>query len=103
LPPATERGRKIRPIAPEWRASFAAHPFVPIESDPARTQNVGGRVDRILVTRTPKGLCERFFEEVGNPVDAEAGSLAFEDRPEVGRIVEVAAKYGIEIPPLIAR
>ncbi len=58
---------------------------------------------RILVTQTPGGLYERFVEEVGNPVDAEAGPLAFEDQPEVGRIVEVAAKYGIEIPPLIAR
>jgi hypothetical protein len=60
-------------------------------------------VYRILVTQTPRGLYERFFEEVGYPVDAEAGSLAFEDQPEVGRIVEVAAKYGTEIPPLIAR
>jgi hypothetical protein len=49
-------------------------------------------VDRILVTQTPGGLYARFFEEVGKPVDKEAGPLAFEDQPEVGRIVEVAAE-----------
>jgi hypothetical protein len=59
-------------------------------------------VDRILVTQTPGGLYARFFEEVGKPVDKEAGPLAFEDQPEVGRIVEVAAEYGTEILLLIA-
>jgi hypothetical protein len=59
-------------------------------------------VDRILVTQTPGGLYARFFEEVGKPVDKEAGPLAFEDQPEVGRIVEVAADNGIEIPVPIA-
>ena len=59
-------------------------------------------MDRILVTQTPGGLYARFFEEVGKPVDKEAGPLAFEDQPEVGRIVEVAAEYGTEILLLIA-
>ena len=59
-------------------------------------------MDRILVTQTPGSLYARFFEEVGKPVDKEAGPLAFEDQPEVGRIVEVAAEYGTEILLLIA-
>jgi hypothetical protein len=40
---------------------------------------------------------------VGKLVDGnDAGPLDFEGRPEVERIAEVAAKYGIEIPPPIA-
>ena len=62
-------------------------------------KNVGEGVGRMLLTHTPGGLYERFFAEVGNPVGEEGGRLAFDDQPEVGRIREVAAKYGIEIPP----
>ncbi len=65
-------------------------------------KNVGEGVGRMLAMQTPGGLYEHFFEEVGKPADGEAGPIAFEDQPEVGRIVEVAAKYGIEIPsPII--
>ena len=60
-------------------------------------RNIGEGVGRMLATQTPGGLYEHFFEEVG-----EAGPLAFEDQPDVGRIVEVAAEHGIEIPPHIA-
>ena len=38
------------------------------------------------------------FEEVGDLVNGDGGSLVFEDQPDVERIVEVAAEYGIEIP-----
>ncbi len=65
--------------------------------------NVGESVGRLLVTQTPGGLYERFFEEVGKPVDDEAGPLVFEDQPDGGRTVEVAAEYGIEITKPIAR
>ena len=61
-------------------------------------KNVGEGVGSMLVSQTPGGLCEHFFEEVGKPVNDEGGPLVFEDQPYVGRIVEVAAKYGIEIP-----
>jgi hypothetical protein len=54
-------------------------------------------VDRILVTQTPGGLYERFFEEVGKPAGGEEGPLAFGEQPEVGRIMKVAAEYGTEI------
>jgi mannose-6-phosphate isomerase-like protein (cupin superfamily) len=65
-------------------------------------KNVGKGVGSMLVSQTPGGLCEHFFEEVGKPVNDEGGPLVFEDQPDVGRIVEVAAKYGIEIPVPIA-
>jgi len=65
-------------------------------------KNVGEGVGRMLVSQTPGGLCEHFFEEVGKPVDEEAGLLVFADQPDVGRIVKVAAEYGIEIPGPIA-
>ena len=65
-------------------------------------KNVGEGVGSMLVSQTPGGLCEHFFEEVGKPVNDEGGPLVFEDQPDVGRIVEVAAKSGIEIPVPIA-
>jgi hypothetical protein len=66
-------------------------------------KNVGEGVGRMLVTQTPGGLYERFFEEAGRPANDETGLCIFEDWTEVGRrIVEIAAKYGIEIPPPLA-
>ena len=65
-------------------------------------ENVGEGVGRMLESQTPGGLCEHFFEEVGKAVDDEAGPLDFEDQPDAGRIVKVAAEYGIEIPLPIA-
>ncbi len=59
---------------------------------------VGEGMGRMLVTQTPGGLYERFFEEVGEEassnvvmVSSDAGS------PKAARISEVAARYGIEI------
>ena len=49
-------------------------------------KNVGEGAGRLLVTQTPGGLYERFFE-----------SLVFEDQPDVARILALAARYGIEI------
>ena len=62
-------------------------------------KNIGEGVGRMLESQTPGGLCEHYFEEVGKAVDDETRPLAFEDQPDMGRIVEVAAEYGIEIPP----
>ncbi len=64
---------------------------------------LGEGVGRMLVSQTPGGLYERFFEAVGKPVYGDGRPLVFEDQPEVGRIAEVAAYHGIEIPPPIAR
>jgi hypothetical protein len=56
----------------------------------------------MLATQTPGGLDERFFEEVGNPVDSETGPLDFEDKSGIWRIVGVATEHGIEILVSIA-
>ncbi len=64
-------------------------------------KNIGEGVGRLLVTQTPGGLYEYFFEEIGKPVDDDSGPLVFEEQPDVERIVSIAAKYGIEIPPPI--
>jgi hypothetical protein len=61
-------------------------------------ENVGEGVARMLVIQTPGGQYERFFEEVGKPVDGDGRSLAFESHIGVDSIVEVASKYGIEMP-----
>jgi hypothetical protein len=47
-------------------------------------------------------LYERFFEEVGKPVDDEEESLGFEDQPDTNLIFKVAAEHAIEIPVPIA-
>jgi mannose-6-phosphate isomerase-like protein (cupin superfamily) len=65
-------------------------------------KKVGRGVGRMLVSQTPGGLYEGFFEEVGELVDGEAGSLFSEDQPNVTSIVAIAAKYGIEIPVPVA-
>jgi mannose-6-phosphate isomerase-like protein (cupin superfamily) len=61
-------------------------------------KNVGERVGRMLISQTPGGLYEHFFEAVGKPVYGDGRPLVFEDHPNMRRIVEVAAEYGIEIP-----
>jgi len=65
-------------------------------------QGVGEGVGRMLVTQTPGGLYECFFEEVGKPVDGDGGPVVVEDQSEMASIVAIAAQYGIEIPPPIA-
>jgi quercetin dioxygenase-like cupin family protein len=67
-------------------------------------KNVGEGVGRILLTQTPGGLFERFFEGVGKPVNGNSGPLVVEDQSDVvSNIVALAAKYGIEIPPPVAQ
>ena len=41
---------------------------------PALDKNVGEGLGRRLMSKTSGGLYERFFEEVGKPVDLEAGA-----------------------------
>ena len=64
---------------------------------------VGEGVGRMLVTQTPGGLYEHFFEEVGKPAEDEGRPLVFEDHPDMKSIVEIAAEHGIEIPLPIAQ
>ncbi len=66
-------------------------------------KNVGEGVGRMLISQTPGGLYERFFEEVGTAVDGEAGPLVVEDKPNLERLMTIGVQYGIEIPPPIAQ
>ena len=59
-------------------------------------KNVGTSPSRVLGVFTPGGF-ERFFLEAGEP--ATEGSSAPEGEPDVGRLVEIGQKYGLEIPP----
>jgi mannose-6-phosphate isomerase-like protein (cupin superfamily) len=59
-------------------------------------KNVGTSPSRVMGVIMPGGF-ERFFLEAGEP--ATEGSSAPEGEPDVGRIVEIGQKYGLEIPP----
>ncbi len=59
-------------------------------------KNVGTSPSRVLVVYSPGGF-EKFFFEAGEP--APEGSSPPEGEPDVGRIVEIGQKYGLEIPP----
>lgn len=53
---------------------------------------------RALVLVTPAGA-EKFIEEAGEPA-ADASSVPpVPEMPQIGKIVEIAQKYGIEMPP----
>ena len=61
---------------------------------------IGEGVGRMLVTQTPGGLYERFFEEVGEEASSNVVMASLEaGSPKAARIAEVAARYGIEIAP----
>ena len=62
-------------------------------------KNVGDRVGRMLVIHTPGGLHERFFEDLGEPATNGSAPPASVVPPDVERVLTVAARYGIEIPP----
>ena len=61
-------------------------------------KNVCEGVGRILVTQTPGGLYEHFFEQVGEEA-SDRTKPPPEVPPGIGRIVSIAVNYGIEIPP----
>jgi quercetin dioxygenase-like cupin family protein len=58
-------------------------------------KNVGDKPGRMLLSQTPGGSHERFFEELSQTPVAPAVSG---DQPEFERVAAIAAKYGIEIP-----
>ena len=60
-------------------------------------KNVGEGVGRMLVTQTPGGLYERFFEQVGEPA-MDGSEPPVDVLQDMGRIVAIAVRYGIEIP-----
>ena len=59
-------------------------------------KSVGTSPSRVLAVITPGGF-EGFFLEAGEP--ATGGSSGPEGPPDVGRIVEIGQRYGLEIPP----
>ena len=59
-------------------------------------KNVGTSPSRVLAVVTPGGL-GKFFLEAGEP--ATEGSSPPEGEQDVGRIVEIGQKYGLQIPP----
>lgn len=62
-------------------------------------KNVGEGTARLLVSQTPGGLHERFFEDLGKPA-GDTSTPGPEEPPNVQRIITIAAKYGIEMSPL---
>jgi quercetin dioxygenase-like cupin family protein len=66
-------------------------------------RGVGEGVGRMLVTQTPGGLYERFFEEVGTPSEGGSGSLADDERFNLNEIAAIGVEYGIEIPWPVAQ
>jgi quercetin dioxygenase-like cupin family protein len=62
-------------------------------------KNVGTTTGRMLLSQTPGGLHECFFEEVGEPTIDGSEPLVSEGPQDMKRIIAIAVKYGIEIPP----
>jgi quercetin dioxygenase-like cupin family protein len=62
-------------------------------------KNVAKTTGRMLVSQTPGGLHECFFEEVGEPTMDGSEPLVSESPQDMKRIIAIAVKYGIEIPP----
>ena len=60
-------------------------------------QNVGTAPARFLTLMVPAGL-EKFFEEVGKPGKDLSSPPPFEEE-DIDRLLAVAPKYGVEIPP----
>lgn len=60
-------------------------------------ENVGRNAGKLLVWQTPGGLCERFYEEVGEEASSEDVPMADSDLLEATRVAKIAAGYGIEI------
>lgn len=62
-------------------------------------KNVGKTTGRMLVSQTPGGLHERFFEELGEVAWDKFKPPSTDGRPGIERIVSIAGNYGIEILP----
>ena len=61
-------------------------------------RNVAEGVGRMLVSQTPGGLHERFFEEIGEERRDVSTTPVPEDLPDMERIARIAVEYGIEMP-----
>jgi mannose-6-phosphate isomerase-like protein (cupin superfamily) len=61
-------------------------------------KNIGPTPGRMLVSQTPGGLHERFFEEIGEPAMDRSEPSVSEGPQDMRRIIAIAVNYGIEIP-----
>ena len=61
-------------------------------------KNVGEELGRMLVSQTPGGSHERFFEEIGEETKDTSTPLDSEVPPDMESIAKIAAEYGIEMP-----
>jgi len=52
-----------------------------------------------LVLNTPAGI-EKFIEEAGEPATEASAPPPPPEMPELERIVAIAQRYGVEVPPL---
>jgi len=59
-------------------------------------KNESDRTARLLITLAPAGLEEMFFE-VGTPLTPDQQSAPAPDPAEIGRLLEAAPRYGVEI------
>ena len=62
-------------------------------------KNVGEEPGRMLVSQTPGGLHERFFEEIGEEMRDGSTPPVSENPPDIAKIAKIAAEYGIEMTP----
>jgi quercetin dioxygenase-like cupin family protein len=62
-------------------------------------KNVGDKPASMLISQTPGGLHEYFFEEIGEPAIDRSESSVSEGPQDMRRIIAIAVTYGIEIPP----
>src|SRR3712207_2859104 len=66
-------------------------------------KNVGEGPARMLVSQTPGGLHERYFEALGEVAAGKFTLPVSEGLPDMASIAVIAARYGIEIPKPIAK
>ena len=62
-------------------------------------RNTGEGVGRMLLSQTPGGSHERFFEEIGEEGRDVSTLPVFIGSRETERIAKIAVEYGIETPP----
>lgn len=62
-------------------------------------ENVGERAGRVLISQTPGGLHERFFEEIGELATGTVESPVATGPKDFAEIAATATRYGIEMPP----
>ena len=74
--------------------------FVYLPKDVVHTHRAGGGGSaRALVIQSPAGV-ERFIAEAGTPATDPSARPAPPEMSELERIVAIALKHGIEVPPI---